>query len=161
MTNLAARNWRDLAGDAGLKLPVSAPRSSTFGLVWLAGSLIAFVIGSQTGEPAGIRPALFLSLVLVQPVLEELLFRGAVQGYLRQTSLGGWAWHELSVANVLTSFLFAAAHLVYQPPIWAAGVLLPSLVFGFFRDRTGSVISPVVLHVSFNGMFFLGRLLIH
>lgn len=139
---------------------MAAP-SLPFGHVWLAGSLIAFVIGGTTGGTVDIGLALFLSLVLIQPVIEELLFRGAIQGYLLQTSFGGWSLHGVSIANVLTTIIFAAAHLVYQPPIWAAGVLLPSLLFGYFRDRTGSVITPIVLHVSFNGVFFLGRILIH
>jgi len=160
VTNLTARSWRDLAGDAGFRLPVTAAPSLPFGHVWLAGSLIAFVVGGTTGGTAGIGLALFLSLVLIQPVIEELLFRGAIQGYLLQTSFGGWSLHGVSIANVLTTILFAAAHLVYQPPIWAAGVLVPSLFFGYFRDRTGSVVSPIVLHISFNGMFFLGRALI-
>jgi len=161
VTNLVARGWRDLADDAGLRLPVTVAPSLPFGPVWLAGSLIAFVVGGTTGGTASIGPALFLSLVLMQPVIEELLFRGAVQGYLLQTSYGGWSWHGVSVANVLASILFAAAHVAYQPPIWAAAVLLPSLIFGYFRDRTGSVVAPIVLHVSFNGLFFLGRVLIH
>src|SRR5262249_5318398 len=48
----------------------------------------------------------FLSLVVGQPVLEELLFRGYCQGQLHQQSWGQQGWCGLTVANGLTSLLF-------------------------------------------------------
>jgi membrane protease YdiL (CAAX protease family) len=32
---------------------------------------------------------------------------------------------------------------------------LPSRVFGFFRDRTGRLVAPIVLHIFYNAGFLL------
>ena len=87
--------------------------------------------------------------VLVYPVLEELVFRGLVQGELRRRLPSSPAT-SVSLANLLTSILFVVTHLLYHPPLWAAAVFLPSLVFGYLRDRYGSLLPPILLHVFYN-----------
>jgi len=98
----------------------------------------------------------FATVVLVYPILEELAFRGALQGMLLETRFGaGELLSGTTLANVLTSLLFAAAHLINQPPFWAMLVFFPSLVFGYFRDRTGFVSVPIILHCWYNLGFVL------
>lgn len=99
--------------------------------------------------------SLFLSLVLLQPVLEELLFRGVVQGQFRLRAWGREKRWGLTQANLLTSVLFVLAHAFYHPPFWAVAVFVPSLVFGYFRDRVGNITPSLVLHVYYNMGFFL------
>jgi membrane protease YdiL (CAAX protease family) len=97
-----------------------------------------------------------LQVVLLYPILEELLFRGYLQGYLLGKS---WARSRLvgiSSANLVTSLIFTAAHFLYHPPLAAATVLIPSLIFGYFRDRHGRLLSPILLHAYYNlGYFWL------
>lgn len=95
----------------------------------------------------------WVSLVLVQPLLEEGVFRGLVQGL----ALGLTVRHgtllrlgPLSVANALTTALFVAMHLPHQPLAWALAVALPSLVLGHLRERLGSVWPCVLLHAFYN-----------
>ncbi len=99
-----------------------------------------------------LAPLVFLLPVLVYPVLEEIVFRGLiqelVQDYFSKKSLG-----PVTVANLLTSFLFTGLHFVYHPPLWAALVFFPSLVFGFFKDRTRGLTAPIILHVFYNAGF--------
>lgn len=98
------------------------------------------------------QPGLFLMPALVYPVLEEIAFRGLLQELVRErvssASIG-----PLSYANLFTSVVFTALHFIYHPPLWAALVLLPSLVFGFFKDRTGALVAPIILHVFYNAGF--------
>ena len=75
----------------------------------------------------------FLSLVVVQPCLEEVVFRGLLQGRLSQWRRMRTAWRGFTAANGLTALLFTAGHFVNHPVLWAAGVILPALIFGFFR----------------------------
>jgi hypothetical protein len=82
---------------------------------------------------------LMASLILWQPVLEELLFRGVIQGQVARQIWGNTRYFGLSSANLLTSVLFALMHLVYHAPLWAIAVFAPSLVFGYFRDRYQSI----------------------
>jgi len=97
-----------------------------------------------------------LAVVLVYPVLEELVFRGFVQAWLHEREPGRRAVAGLSVANGAASVLFTAVHLLTRGV--NAGsflVFLPSLIFGWFRDRSGSVGPGMVLHVWYNTGFFL------
>lgn len=126
-------------------------------LVWLAFRLI--FPGLLPVLPLRANAPLFLSLVLLQPVLEELLFRGVVQGQFLLRGWGGKKHWGLTQANLLTSALFVLAHTFYHPPLWAIAVFMPSLVFGYFRDRYGSIYSSLALHVYYNmGFFLLGAL---
>jgi membrane protease YdiL (CAAX protease family) len=98
-------------------------------------------------------PWLFLWPALFYPVLEEIVFRGLVQD-LAHRHLRAWRWGPISHANLYTSLLFTALHFIHQPPLWAAAVILPSLVFGYFKDKYRSLAAPILLHVFYNAGFF-------
>lgn len=100
-------------------------------------------------------PLFFASRVLLWPVLEELVFRGAIQGWLRRNPGSRRTLAGVSGANLLTSLLFGALHLVYHPWHQALAVIAPSLVFGYFRDRHGSTLPGMVLHSLYNLGFFM------
>lgn len=97
----------------------------------------------------------FLSVALWQPLFEELLFRGIVQGHLLQSRSRQRTWFGLSISNLLTSFLFSLAHLASHSISWSLLVLVPSLCFGFVRDRFGSVYPSIALHAFYNTGYFL------
>ena len=108
----------------------------------------------------GLAASALLYGVLVGPLLEEIVFRGALQGWLleraplRRRALG------VSGANAVTSLAFAAAHLWSQPPVWAAAVLAPSLVFGHLRERHDGIATAFLVHAFYNAGFlalFVGR----
>lgn len=118
-------------------------------VVW--GLLWAFVSGSG----ASLTPMLLFNVVLLYPLVEELAFRGFLQGWLRERTALRRQWLGISTANVLTSIVFASAHLISQPPLWAAGVFFPSLVFGYFRDRHQSIVTAFLLHAWYNAGFLI------
>lgn len=99
-----------------------------------------------------LEPWQFLLPVLFYPVAEEIIFRGLIQElaheYISRRVVG-----PVSVANLLTSILFAGLHFIYHAPLWAALVIFPSLVFGFFKDRTQRLTAPILLHVFYNAGF--------
>jgi len=135
------------------------PAPGSLGLPFLAilvtGTVLAGVLGTLArGTPVPGWPML-ISLTLWQPLVEELLFRGVVQGELARVLRLRGAWFGLTVANALTAAAFAAAHLVNQPPLWALATFFPALLFGWSRDRSGSVLPAWLLHAAFNGAFFL------
>jgi membrane protease YdiL (CAAX protease family) len=102
------------------------------------------------------RPGRFIGLVLIWPVMEEVIFRGALQPALAGRPWGQRSLAGLTAANGVTSLIFAAAHFFSHPPLWAILVLIPSLIFGYFRDRHNSLLSPMVLHVAYNfGYYWL------
>lgn len=122
-------------------------------LVWLV--LYLLYRPQPSWQGVADNAGLLLLLCLVYPVLEELAFRGALQGWLSGFGAGRRTFGGLSGANLLTSLLFVAAHLFYHPPVWAAAVFAPSLVFGWFRDRYQSVVPGILLHILYNSGYFL------
>jgi membrane protease YdiL (CAAX protease family) len=99
-----------------------------------------------------LQPWQFLVPVVFYPLVEEMVFRGLLQElvheYISHHSLG-----LISVANLVTSVAFTAMHFIYHAPLWAALVFFPSLVFGFFKDRTGRLTTPILLHIFYNAGF--------
>lgn len=91
--------------------------------------------------------------VIWHPILEEILFRGVIQGSLIKKPFGQKTIIGFTIANWSTSLLFAIAHLWYQPVAWALLVFFPSLIYGFFRDRYSSIYPCITLHAVYNGGF--------
>jgi uncharacterized protein len=121
-------------------------------MIWLA------MMEAMTFQPLAwqaIWSAVFISVTLWQPLFEELLFRGVIQGQLLQTMWGRKTWIGLSLANLLTSTLFTLAHLASHSVSWSLLVFVPSLCFGFMRNRFGSVYPAIVLHAFYNAGYFL------
>lgn len=115
-------------------------------------SVLTAAIGPAMHAPAGWQA--WASFVLAQPVLEELVFRGIVQGELLQWT-GARKAGPVTQANLWTSLAFTVAHFLVQPPAWALAVAIPSLVFGHLRDRLRSAWPAVVLHGLYNLGFAL------
>lgn len=127
--------------------------------VWL---VLGLLVGPQMRAPAGW--AAWASLTVVQPLLEELVFRGILQGQaLQLTAVRGQPRRlgPLSLANVLVTLGFVALHLPVQPLAWALAVAVPSLVFGHLRERYASVWPAVLTHAVYNAGFGLTAWLAH
>jgi CAAX protease family protein len=113
---------------------------------WLLGldsGVGSFAATYRTAKLVGELPILWLALVVVAPVSEELLFRG----FLHR----GWApsWLGVSGTIVLTSVLWALLHQQYNwfGILW---VFLVGLIFGCIRQRSGSTTLTIMLHALYN-----------
>jgi uncharacterized protein len=78
-----------------------------------------------------------LRVVALVGLAEELLFRGLLFGWLRQRL-------SFAATLLLTSVLFMVMHYFL---ILAVGVYFYSLVAGWLRERSGSVLPPLVMHI--------------
>jgi membrane protease YdiL (CAAX protease family) len=83
-------------------------------------------------------------VVTVVPMLEELMYRGLLQGALRHVGLP--VWPAIGVASVL----FAAMHLGNTSPAAVVLLFVLSLGFGWAYERTGRLIAPIAMHGLFN-----------
>jgi membrane protease YdiL (CAAX protease family) len=147
---------RSLAVELGLVGSPQLGRDPQFWVALAAGPVAWAVLGLAGLLPSRVSdPVALAGLVLVRPVVEEFVFRGALQGWALDTNWGGRRLGPLTAANAASSVLFVAAHALAQTPGWAAAVLLPSLIFGYFRERTGSLVAPCLLHGFYNAGFFV------
>lgn len=118
---------------------------------------VLFVVNRPTVDifwPLG-APAAFLMPALIYPVLEEIVFRGAAQGLLWRTRLAAVALGPVSGPNLVTSVAFAGFHMLLRPSLLTVGVIVPSLIFGYFRDRYRGIVPSILLHVFYNSGLFL------
>lgn len=95
----------------------------------------------------------FLSLVVIVPLSEEIIFRGFLYGTFRNR---GWGAVPTTAA---VSALFAALHLfgsVDGSLLWIAfvDVFALSLVLAYLREKNNSIWAGVALHVLKNGFTF-------
>lgn len=97
--------------------------------------------------------ALFF-LLFFYPVAEELLFRGIIQEYLHTKTKQLPCFFSFSIANILTSVVFAFMHLVHHAPLFALLTFVPSLLFGYFKDRYNHLLYSIVLHMFYNACYF-------
>ncbi|MFT6639148.1 MAG: membrane protease YdiL (CAAX protease family) [Flavobacteriaceae bacterium] len=122
----------------------------------LAAGPAIWLLLHQLGLPLRQSPlalATVLLLVIANPVLEEIVFRGAIQGALLKQAALKKSIAGISIACVMVSILFAAAHLLRQPAGWAALTFLPSLAVGWARERHKTLYSPSMLHMTYNAGF--------
>ena len=88
-------------------------------------------------------------ILLIAPLVEEFLFRGCMQNWLRR-HIG------TPLAVILTSLVFAFMH--YSPSQGASNFPLIislfsfSLYLGFLYEKTRSLLAPMILHMTFNGI---------
>lgn len=91
-------------------------------------------------------------LLLLSPVWEEIVFRGVILEWLSRRMLGGFRIGGLNItrANITAAAIFATAHLASQPPLSAATIFIPAIVFGVVYERYRSVALCIVVHMSYN-----------
>jgi len=100
---------------------------------------------ASIGRAAG-WPLAVLSVGIVRPIAEELLFRGFLLPALARSRLGFWG------AGLVTSALFAAAHYYLFTPdvLMLVGFFLGGLFLVWTLGVTGSLWVPMAIHMSYN-----------
>lgn len=86
----------------------------------------------------------FISLVIVAPIAEEVLFRGYLLGKLRK-------YAPLWLSIIITSALFAAVHFQWNVAI---DVFVLSIVLCLLRLASNSLWPAILLHMMKNGVAF-------
>lgn len=96
------------------------------------------------------HPLGIVAIVIMAPLVEELLFRGAIQGHLlRQWKYPAWA-------IILSSLIFG---LVHGNWVQAPFAFVTGLALGWMYYRTGSLLPGMLMHFVNNGTAVLSVLL--
>jgi hypothetical protein len=114
-----------------------------------------------------------MTQVVLIALPEEVFYRGYLQTRVRQAleayraegedrergEVGTRAWLGITEQNVVASVVFGVAHLLIpiggQLIATRISVAFPSVVFGWLRDRTGSIVASVVYHAGCNMLVLL------
>lgn len=144
--SIAPKIWKDPHFKAAIALGL------------FTGIVLSLVIPNGYARAIWRDPWILISFILIQPTLEELLFRGVIQGQALHTAWGNKRYLGLSVANAFTSVLFVLLHFVHHPLVWALAVFIPSLIYGYLRERHNSLWPALVIHVFFNLTYLVAGL---
>jgi membrane protease YdiL (CAAX protease family) len=95
-------------------------------------------------------PQLFIaliSIVFIAPIVEELLFRGTLQQFLKK-------YFSIKTSIAITAFIFACFHFSSSQGLGNLS-LIPSLFtfacfLGYVYERQGSIFASIGLHLTFN-----------
>lgn len=90
--------------------------------------------------------------VLLVALPEEFFFRGYFQSTLNRAFEKKWVFFNFRFGwgFILTALIFAFAHSVIYLKWWHFSIFFPALLFGFLRERTGSITAPVLFHAFCN-----------
>lgn len=91
------------------------------------------------------------TISVLAPLLEEVMFRGAIQGYMMRRMRSPWA------AIIAAALVFGIFHM---NPVQIVYATLLGVVFGWIYYRTGSLMSVIVGHVLNNTIATIMMLLL-
>ncbi|GAB6879960.1 CPBP family intramembrane metalloprotease [Halorubrum gandharaense] len=153
-------DWSGVVSYLGIRRPSLLELGLVIGgwvVIFGSAILISLLVQALGAEPAAnqsaemafdnpeIIPILILAMFLVVGPAEEVLFRGVVQGRLRESM-------SAAPAIVIASALFAAIHVIALTGgiegrlVTVAVLFAPSLVFGAVYEYTGNLVVPALLH---------------
>jgi len=115
-------------------------------------------IGFDTANTTGELAIVFISLVILAPIFEELLFRGYLYTNLK-LSIG------ILKAAIVTSIIFGVAHLQLggsAPPLWIAaidtGIL--SIILIVLREKSKGLMASIGLHMIKNSIAYVALFIV-
>lgn len=84
------------------------------------------------------------SVIVIAPIVEEVIYRGCLQGALRSLTRSPWP------ALVLSSLAFSAMHFSAASLVALPGLFILGLSLGLAYERSGRLAVPIVMHMLFN-----------
>lgn len=136
----------DLVQDKQLSLEIGA--------AMFAAPLFLLLVTQLVGLPIGferLQSIVFVvSAIVVYPVLEEIVFRGILLYKLTTFHAFRFNFAGVTAANAMSSLLFALLHSYIFSDVLALFVFFPSLIFGYFYEKTKSLKVSITLHMFYN-----------
>jgi len=113
-------------------------------------------------SPAGLSFTTGWAMLLLYHLLcvafpEEVFYRGYMQSRLNQIFPKRFRFFgaPLGISVLLTTILFALGHFIVQETWNSLATFVPGLVFGWLRERTGSILASTLYHALCNGTILL------
>lgn len=90
-----------------------------------------------------------LTAVVMAPILEEILFRGVIQG-------SAYSKYGALKSILISSAAFGIIHLIPQQVIYA---FVAGIILGYIYWRTQSILSVIIVHALNNGIAFIQKII--
>jgi uncharacterized protein len=151
----------------GLMLPPAGAASVlkfVVGLIVLAAIYASAVFAVDHGALLGdVKPfaammqadtwwMVLMAAAIGAPIAEETLFRGLMYGVMRASPVGAIG------GALVTALVWASVHAQYS--VYGLGaIFLIGLYLAWVREKTGSIVTPILCHGVYNGMIVLALML--
>lgn len=120
--------------------------------IWTGGADVNIGLGSIVEPMINGSAELFgvvLSIVVLGPITEEVLYRGCLMASTR-AGLGGRPWKAV-VAVISSGIIFALVHALGHP-LYTVVYFVTGLAFALVYQKTGSLAVSVIAHGSVNAL---------
>ncbi len=114
-------------------------------------------------------PGLLLYLAILPGLNEELVYRGVLPACLTRAFGKPWslASARFGCSILIPTFMFALLHgvwfdgafVLHVDMVLIRNALISGVLFAWLRERTGSLIMPILAHGAWDFFFFLPRML--
>ncbi|MCP5324852.1 MAG: CPBP family intramembrane metalloprotease [Oceanospirillaceae bacterium] len=94
------------------------------------------------------KPLLFITMVFIAPIFEELFFRGFLLSNLKDSFLG------VTGGLIISSAAWAAIHMQYDLAMMVM-IFFMGLVFGAAKIKTNSILTSLAMHSTYNAIAFI------
>lgn len=121
--------------------------ASSFMGEWLNLPVEQFMLDVKSaGNSVDMGILIFVSICLVIPIVEELIFRGWFFSQIAETKLGNIG------ALILSTIIFALIHSQYEQISTFIMLLLLSLLLGYVRYKSNNISYSIAIHIIFNSL---------
>ena len=126
-------------------------------LGWLLGTVIVNILLPMFPEYKEINTLFegnehvfrFIVIVIIAPFIEEYVFRGKIQGYLKQE-------FGIIIAIILQAIIFAGLHGLVLQQIYA---FILGVYMGYIKNKEDNFMSTLIIHMIINGIgWYIGTL---
>ena len=119
--------------------------STAISLLPIPESLLESYLQSAEGIVSGSLIIILISIVIIAPIVEEIVFRGLILSRLNKVM-------NTTVALIISSLIFAILH---GHILWVTYAFVLGVLFGIIAIKTGSTLPTIIFHMSFNlaGLF--------
>lgn len=159
---------RGLGWGLAVGLSIGAPVILAAPLVDLLGLQVADArVAGITGPDLGLRVG--ARFLLGTAIVEELVFRGVLYGWLRRrltpwraaaaSAAGFGLWHVVPTIQTLEKNELSAGWWALAVPGAVALTFLGGILLAFLREKTGSLLSPIAAHWLINSLAATGAFL--
>lgn len=119
-----------------------------FHITELPDQIAVYILKMALSDPFALLATL-MTIVVLAPITEELLFRGFLQIYLRQ-------YIGPSYAIACTALIFSLFHFSFIQGLSNIPIVISlftlALFLGWLYEKQRSLIAPIALHILFNGV---------
>lgn len=130
-------------------------KDNRFYLLVALGFISVLLPGHSLIEPRQLDFNLFMNVILIAPVMEELIFRKIGYSVFSKGFFNTKVLEIITFRNIILSLMFCVFHLFNHDTVLALLTFFPSLVFGLCFERYKILLPSILIHAIYNFIYYI------